>query len=246
MKSKAQSVPSIYLGAWRRDYIRRANGDFDNTTECWWLQSPRYHIDLRVPVDRPRVSKVHVLDAIDDEAKQRYSRQTAWVGVTEVEGDRCQWSPIAAIPELSSEPDIGLMEFKTEDELIETCPEGRYVERWLRASRANQRCVSVRLEAVGSINARLTVIFLDDAAGLAMESAGTLAEVQIAKPTAQDGWRVVRASAPLSESLDWPADIEQRLTESYLRMTTGGYHDAIIDWKLNDITSWRISAMEYN
>jgi hypothetical protein len=196
MKSASLSVPHIYHGAWRRDFIRRANGDFDNTTECWWLQSPRYHIDLRVPIDHPSASDAHALDALNDEAKQRYSRQTAWVGVTEVAGERCQWSPFAAIPKLSSEPDIGLMEFQTEDELIETCPEGRYVERWLRASHANQRCMSVRLEAVGPIDAKLTLILLDDAAGLAMERAGTLTEVQIATRTTQGRWRVVRASAP--------------------------------------------------
>lgn len=232
-------VPKIYQGAWRRDFIRRSNGEFDDTTECWWLQSPTYHIDLRIPADRPTVRKTNDIEALDEEARHRLDRQTAWVGVTQVEGSHCQWWPFAAIPQLGEDADIGLMKFLSKDEVIETCPEGRYQERWLRGSRADRRCVGLRLESIVPVGVRLTLVFLDDMAGLALERDGVLAEVQIAASSNYGGWLVIRSSLPWAEGGKWPADLGPQLfnRQGDALIARPG---AIINWAMNGIAQWTV------
>jgi hypothetical protein len=105
-------VPKAYEGLWRRSAIRRSNGSSDLTTQVWWLQSSRYHIDLRIPLDRVGI--------------------TAFAGETVVDGDRCEWRPAIAYPALGDELDAGWMRFDDADHLHETGLDHSYEEDWYR------------------------------------------------------------------------------------------------------------------
>lgn len=236
-----EPVPDIYRGAWRRDYIRRANGVFDNLTQCWWLQAERYHIDLRVPSDRPQVANAQSLEQLDAAAREAFDRQTAWVGLTEVTGDRCQWWPDAALPGLSDEPDIGLMRFENDDELIETCPDGRYVERWVRSGTIRDRCVAVRLKAEGtSVDATLTIIVTGNLGGAALDVAGKPLEVSIAQATEQGLWRVLRASLPWTEGDPADSNTVPHPCEQWLQHLARRQESGTVNLMAGEITHWRI------
>ncbi|GJI95172.1 hypothetical protein RugamoR57_18900 [Duganella caerulea] len=105
-------VPSEYVGLWRRRGIWRSNGSSDLTTQVWWLQAERYHIDLRIPVGRAGIN--------------------GFAGETVVEGERCTWHPAIAYPAISGELDAGWMRFDDADHVHETGLDNSYEEDWYR------------------------------------------------------------------------------------------------------------------
>jgi len=119
-------VPAIYEGLWRRSGIWRSNGSSDLTTQVWWFQAARYHIDLRIPIDRAGV--------------------TAFAGETVVDGARCEWRPAIAFPAISDELDAGWMRFDDADHLHETGLDNSYEEDWYREPTGAMH--GVRLEQV--------------------------------------------------------------------------------------------------
>jgi hypothetical protein len=119
-------VPKEYEGLWRRTGIWRSNGTSDLTTQVWWFQSSRYHVDLRIPVDRVGV--------------------TGFAGLTVVEGERCEWRPAIAFPSISADLDAGWMRFDDADHIHETGLDNSYEEDWYREPTGVMH--GVRLEQV--------------------------------------------------------------------------------------------------
>jgi hypothetical protein len=126
-RAAAESVPNEYLGVWRRDWIRRANGAFDDTSTVIWMQSARFHVDLRVSGG---AGAARVLDG--------------FAGCTEVTGNRCEWkstlhvhpAPKPSFGSLRLGPpgtcDIGIMTFVGADTLLELGDDASYQEQWRR------------------------------------------------------------------------------------------------------------------
>ena len=119
-------VPAEYQGLWRRSGIWRSNGSSDLSTQVWWFQAARYHIDLRIPIDRAGV--------------------TAFAGETVVDGARCEWRPAIAFPAISDQLDAGWMRFDDADHLHETGIDNSYEEDWYREPTGAMH--GVRLEQV--------------------------------------------------------------------------------------------------
>ncbi|MFS2138592.1 hypothetical protein [Duganella sp. Dugasp56] len=105
-------VPAEYEGLWRRKGIWRSNGSSDLTTQVWWFQAARYHIDLRIPVGRAGIS--------------------GFAGETVVDGDRCEWRPAIACPAISADLDAGWMRFDDADHIHEEGLDHSYEEDWYR------------------------------------------------------------------------------------------------------------------
>ena len=142
------TVPAIYQGLWRRTGIWRSNGTSDLSTQVWWFQSASFHIDLRIPIDRPSMDSRAQLAQLAPAQLARFSAQTGFAGKTVVAGDRCEWRPEIAFPALSADLDAGWMRFDGEDAIHETGIDNSYEEDWVRMASAPMR--GVRLEATGS------------------------------------------------------------------------------------------------
>lgn len=127
-----RTVPLKYEGLWRRAGIRRSDGSVDLSTRVWWFQSPSFHIDVRIPADRPAVADAASLARLAPELRRRYARLCAFAGVTMVEGDRCSWHPALAFPAISPQLDAGRMRFDGPDRLHETGLDDSYEEDWVR------------------------------------------------------------------------------------------------------------------
>jgi hypothetical protein len=126
------SVPQPYIGLWRRQAIWRSNGSCDTSTRVLWFQAELYHIDLRIPADRPVLAGVGELSQLAPIPFERFAAQIAFAGVTVVEEDRCEWRPEIAFPEVSASLDAGLMRFDAPDRLHEAGIDGSYEEAWER------------------------------------------------------------------------------------------------------------------
>ena len=126
------AVPAEYIGLWKRSVIRRADGSRDASTRVLWFQAERYHIDLRIPVDRPARADAGQLAQMSEAQAARFRAQVAFAGSTVVEGKRCEWHPEIAFPAVSDELDAGWMRFDAPDRLHEAGLDGSYDEDWER------------------------------------------------------------------------------------------------------------------
>tara|TARA_R110001599_G_scaffold43803_3_gene130882 strand:+ start:21067 stop:21822 length:756 start_codon:yes stop_codon:yes gene_type:complete len=112
------NVPETYMGVWQRTLLRTADGHEDRTTRVFWLQTASLHADLRMPDPTPMT------------VDQRIS-QGGFAGLTEVQGDRCQWHRLLDFHP-DSGTDVGHMAFNGPDEVHETALDGSYLEIWQR------------------------------------------------------------------------------------------------------------------
>lgn len=146
------SVPPAYRGVWRRQSFvgRDASGAAVNdvTTRVIWLQTEHWHADLRVPAERPAFAATDLASAPTD-ALRWIAGQTAFAGLTRVEGCYCSWHRLHDLsPTLDR--DVGVMHSIDADTLEERHPNGDYIERWQRL------CTATAQNTVQIIDAALT------------------------------------------------------------------------------------------
>lgn len=114
-----KTVPEAYLGVWQRTLLTTSSGVRDASTAVYWLQTAQLFADLRIPQPLP-----------EDDAG--LALQAGFAGVTEIEGDRCQWHRAIDFQPPSGREDIGRMRFENPDYLLEDGLDGSYHEVWER------------------------------------------------------------------------------------------------------------------
>ena len=62
MGNITQSAPvtGYYIGVWQRDLLETSTCK-DDRSQVFWMQTPLYHIDLRIPASRINLSQVQSL-----------------------------------------------------------------------------------------------------------------------------------------------------------------------------------------
>lgn len=129
------AVPEAYRGVWRRTLYAAASEDGryveDRATRVVWLQTRCWHADLRVPQDRPDFSSVTSLAGCDRDRLLWLASQTAFAGITVVEGRFCTWHRLFDLRP-AAEKDIGEMAWREDGTLVERHPRGLYREHWQR------------------------------------------------------------------------------------------------------------------
>ena len=140
-------VPSTYLGVWRRSLLETAELR-DERSHVFWLQTPHWHADLRLPAGRPDFSGVSCLAECDDTQLSWLARQQGFCGVTQVDGDLCTWHRQMDFQPANGSRDIGRMVFDGE-RVTETGVEADYVEVWerLQPSRGGTAALELVVEA---------------------------------------------------------------------------------------------------
>lgn len=123
-------VPDAYLGVWNRTLLETSSGR-DERSRVWWLQTPRWHADLRIPAERPDFSGVTRLADCDDGQLAWLATQQGFCGVTQVDGEVCTWHRQLDFQPANGSRDIGRMAFDGE-RVIETGVESDYLEIWER------------------------------------------------------------------------------------------------------------------
>jgi hypothetical protein len=131
-----QTVTDAMLGCWQRQWIRYADGTFDDRAVVIWLQTRSAMADLRVAPDaqaRPFAEHTHdqlvALAASESSSGYTLAGAADRDGVVEatwhVGAHGVEYQPVSAFPEpglLSWDP--------TGDVMTERAPSGAYVEQW--------------------------------------------------------------------------------------------------------------------
>lgn len=127
-------VPDAYCGLWERTLLERySEGTLtsDRPAQVFWMQSPLWHADLRIPLDRPDFGGVDGLDDCSDEQLAFIAGQEAFFGITKVDGLVCTWLRLFDLRP-GTALDIGRMEFQDADLLFERGIAEDYLEHWSR------------------------------------------------------------------------------------------------------------------
>jgi hypothetical protein len=124
-------LPPACIGVWRRTLLRTPALE-DTASTVYWLQTSRWHADIRIPADRPPMTGKSALDALTREELRALARQQGFCGVTEVEADICRWHRRVDFQPPSGFDDVGRMAFESADRCLEYGVEQDYVEIWER------------------------------------------------------------------------------------------------------------------
>jgi len=194
-------VPGAYLGVWRRSLLETAELR-DERSHVFWLQTPHWHADLRIPAGRPDFSGVSCLAECNESQLAWLARQQGFCGVTQVDGDRCTWHRQMDFQPANGSRDIGRMVFDGE-RVTETGIEADYLEIWERLppSRGGTAALELVVEA-GERPARPTWLLV--AGDCFMYVRGRAQPL----PAATDLSRLIARTQPShSQVLDW-LDVE--------------------------------------
>lgn len=146
MLTDSAPVPDRYRGVWQRTLLD-APGVHDTTTTVLWMQTGRWHADLRIAAGRPDFSGVGSLDTCNAQQLAWLASQQGFAGITAVDStsgqDICVWHRLVDLQPPGLTADAGVMEF-TRDCLIETGVHGPYVEHWIALPASQDECVVYR------------------------------------------------------------------------------------------------------
>ena len=152
-------VPELLRGAWRRKWIRHADGTTDTATIVVWLQLERLMADIRVPGthqdladrgDLETCGRSELLRLLEGESSSGYTTCTpveidpsgvrtataAWHGRAEIQDDNRDGTDGAAgsavgFQPVTAYPEPGLIEWNNDGTILtERAPSGDYVEEW--------------------------------------------------------------------------------------------------------------------
>lgn len=106
-----QGVSSEYLGVWKRQIWIDGQGNKDETTIRYWMQTKDWHADLSIKDERPDFANVGCLEECSQEQLEWLcSKQQGFAGITRLSGDLCHWDR-QYDSSLRATPDIGQMRF---------------------------------------------------------------------------------------------------------------------------------------
>ncbi len=142
--AEGPEVPPEYLGVWKRTLLRTPKIE-DTTTQVYWLQTPSWHADIRVPADRPDFSAKSGLDELTRPDLMHLAKQQGFCGTTVVDGDICRWLRRYDFQPPSGANDIGRMEFETPDRVLEHGVEADYFEMWERLPGSTGRSFAIQV-----------------------------------------------------------------------------------------------------
>jgi Protein HRI1 len=141
----SQAVPANYIGVWQRELLETATSK-DNSSLVLWMQTQQYHIDIRIPANRPQLPKAAKIEGYTNEELLQLATQQGFAGITQVtpstttSSDICQWHREMDFQPQTDVRDIGKMVFTDINTVIETGVDDLYLEVWRRLEHSQQPC----------------------------------------------------------------------------------------------------------
>jgi len=256
------NVPDHYLGVWQRSLLQTADGARDSSSRVFWLQSRRFHADLRIRADRPQLPAGLGLDDISLEQARALALQGGFAGTTQVDGHWCRWQREIDYRPPALTPDIGAIRFDGPDTLLEDCPQGRYHERWLRLPDSMDGCQGFRLEQLGASAPRIAYLLVCGAYFAFVRSRGVRLAAGANLVALVDGAQYAQDRTALLDcelSFGRRVDGQWRIELSTLPMREGAAllaeppPDGVLSWRakdqvwinsLNGPLQWRVSEAD--
>jgi hypothetical protein len=241
-------VPPHYRGVWRRTLLQTPEA-IDTGTTVLWLQTSRWHADIRLPEGRPDFSGIRSIAECSPLHIDWLARQQGFAGITDVSRDAagvetCQWHRLVDFQPPPATPDAGTMRFDGDD-LTETGIHARYLEAWRRLPDSTNghavlqlqdtqgrpaspmRLLLVAGEHVMHVRGRTAPWPANVAPGTSLAALVAMGNVDLLDIEISygqrnpDGWTVVRSTLPWLENTSITIQL-RRLTDERLEVNFGG------------------------
>jgi hypothetical protein len=155
-----EPVPSRYCGVWRRTLLQ-APDLHDATTTVFWLQTSRWHADVRIPSARPDFSQTTSIADCNRQQLHWLAQQQGFAGMTEIDStsqpEMCRWHRVADFHPPASMPDAGYMTFEP-TRLTEIGVHAEYLEHWSRVADTESGFAVFQYEEDASQSSRFLMI----------------------------------------------------------------------------------------
>jgi hypothetical protein len=135
-------VPEEFLGFWQRTLLEVAGAEREAGWQVFWLQTRRWHGDLRVPVQRPDFAGCRSLADCVPEQRRWLAAQKGFAGITEISAGPgpddstatfCQWNRVVDFQPARPTRDYGRIVFHPGGgALDEIGVDSNYRETWVR------------------------------------------------------------------------------------------------------------------
>lgn len=143
------TVPQRYRGVWQRTLLQTPEGN-DTATTVYWLQTARWHADIRIPAHRPDFSSVRSLAECSPAQLAWLACQQGFAGVTTVSAampkETCKWHRLIDFQPPAVLADAGYMSFEP-GLLVETGVHADYLEHWRRLAHSDDGVAVMRKTA---------------------------------------------------------------------------------------------------
>ena len=138
--SPFNDVPPRYRGVWNRTLLQTPELR-DTSTFVRWMQTPRWHADLRVPL---------AARGTGEPTPEMLAQQQGFCGLTRVDrqdgAETCSWLRQLDFQPPRATPDIGRIVFETSNRLVETGIHSEYREVWERVPGSTGRYVALEAQ----------------------------------------------------------------------------------------------------
>lgn len=124
----AQGVPDWLTGCFRRHIISFADGNSDDSTRVFWLQSRNLTIDLRLPQRDPVVQR-NELHLLDRAALRELANMEGWIADSQFHDGVMDWQNFTSF-QLHNRWQEPARLHRVGNCMIEFAPSGAYVEDW--------------------------------------------------------------------------------------------------------------------
>lgn len=257
LNEAAAPVPSRYRGVWKRTLLS-APGVHDTSTTVLWMQTSRWHADIRLPSNRPDFSATANLKSCTALQRAWLASQQGFAGITAITHDAhrevCSWHRFLDFQPPGNSPDAGFMAFK-ESCLVETGVYADYLENWEKLPDSDNGFVAlVRLNKAGKLCSPVELLLVAGEYVMHVRNRKaawphplsenlTLTElvhrhddglldmaISFGKRTAT-GWQIQHALQPWQESSVVPVDMVQ-VDDKQVVLTTRGQSSRwrILEW----------------
>jgi len=175
---RGSQLPSKLLGVWTREWIRRPgiatqdpNAVQNSPQLVRYLQTPSFFGDMRLPVDRPDLSRATSFNDLTDEDLRMLAKQQGFVGYTTmVQGSgsagpsqstsgpvTVEWHRQMDFEPPTGNLDRGRLEFVSKVQMNENGLDGSYTEHWASITNGDDRFFVIYVKRQGRLNRMLLI-----------------------------------------------------------------------------------------
>ena len=141
------AVPEAFVGVWQRTLLEVRGTPAEDGWQVFWLQTPHWHGDLRLPATRPDFSGCARTADCAAEQVRWLARQKGFAGITEIGSTAgltyCQWHRQVDFQPARAGRDYGRMVVDPAgNRLDEFGVDSDYRETWVRLDRSAGPCAA--------------------------------------------------------------------------------------------------------
>jgi hypothetical protein len=151
------AVPDWLRGVWTREWIQKRKAK-SNTLDVYYLQTPTYFADIRIPKDRTRFPNAKSFADLTDQQLRLLARQNGFTGLTTTSGPIATWNHDIQFQPSDGAPDRGRLQRMARTRMHEHGLDGSYIESWKSTTSGNGHFLVIRVQHTGRLFRTLVVV----------------------------------------------------------------------------------------